>query len=85
MYKFTANTFNRWRKSDLATHMSHNVAYRGRVNLYHLGDASGESEALNGEYEDPDRMVRSGYASHDDINGVYEPIETPSPHGPQIS
>ena len=58
--------------------MSHNVAYRGQVNLYLLGDASGESEALNGEYEDPDRMVRSGYVSHD---GIYEPIEIPAAQG----
>ena len=60
--------------------MSHNVAYRGRVNLYLLADASGESEALNGEYEDPDKMIRSGYVSHGD--GIYEPIAISSPHGP---
>ena len=52
------------------------MAYHGRVNLYYLGDASGESE----EYEDPDRTVRSGRALRDD--GVYEPIGIPSPQGP---
>ena len=52
------------------------MAYQGQVNLYHLGDASGANE----EYEDPDKTTRSGCVLRDD--GVYEPMEIRSPHGP---
>ena len=76
----TACTFNRKRKSgnkkDFA--VSANMAYRGRVNLYYLGDASGASGESE-EYENPDRTVRSGRVLHDDE--VYEPIEIPAPQG----
>ena len=64
-------------KKDFA--VTANMAYHGRVNLYHLGDASGASGESE-EYEDPDRTVRSGRVLRDD--GVYEPMEIPSPHGP---
>ena len=74
MYKFTINTYNRRRKSgksDFA--VSANMAY-GQVKLEALGD-------IGGEYEDPDRLARSGQGG----GGNYEPTERPAPYKSPVS
>ena len=68
MYKFTTDTYNRWRKSSKSDFaVSANVAY-GQVKLGALGDAGGE-------YEDPDRLARSGKRG----GGSYEQTLRPAP------
>ena len=71
MGALSMHLLNRWRKSgksDFA--VSANMAY-GQVKLEALGD-------VGGEYEDPDKLARSGRGGP--RGGNYEPTQYPAPY-----